>query len=100
MQSVSRHYVPDERVDVWSLGCTVYAACAGGRSPFEYSMGQAGGSLALAVMSGRYNWPEAAIKRYPAEVWSHKVLYNLITRPVFRDTVPHPPPPPPSSPKP
>jgi serine/threonine kinase 16 len=58
----------DERVDVWSLGCTIYAACAGGRSPFEYSMGQAGGSLALAVMSGRYHWPEAAMKRYPAEV--------------------------------
>uniref|UniRef100_A0A7S0SLH3 non-specific serine/threonine protein kinase n=1 Tax=Mantoniella antarctica TaxID=81844 RepID=A0A7S0SLH3_9CHLO len=58
----------DERVDVWSLGCTVYAACAGGRSPFEYSMAQAGGSLALAVMSGRYSWPEAAMTQYPAEV--------------------------------
>ena len=58
----------DERVDVWSLGCTVFAACAGGRSPFEYSMGHAGGSLALAVMSGKYAWPEAATKKYPAEV--------------------------------
>eukprot|EP00227_Mantoniella_beaufortii_P006969 CAMPEP_0197614500 /NCGR_PEP_ID=MMETSP1326-20131121/59556_1 /TAXON_ID=1155430 /ORGANISM="Genus nov. species nov., Strain RCC2288" /LENGTH=370 /DNA_ID=CAMNT_0043183373 /DNA_START=424 /DNA_END=1537 /DNA_ORIENTATION=- len=58
----------DERVDVWSLGCIIYAACAGGRSPFEYSMGQAGGSLALAVMSGRYFWPEAAVARYPEEV--------------------------------
>lgn len=58
----------DERVDVWSLGCTIFAACAGGRSPFEYSMGEAGGSLALAVMSGRFTWPEPATARYPAEV--------------------------------
>lgn len=34
-----------------SLGCTLYAACFG-MSPFEYSIGQAGGSIALSIMSG------------------------------------------------
>jgi serine/threonine kinase 16 len=47
----------DERVDVWSLGCLLFAGDAGGRSPFEDAMGQTGGSLALAVLSGKVTWP-------------------------------------------
>jgi serine/threonine kinase 16 len=50
----------DERVDIWSLGCLVYAGTAEGRSPFEYATSQTGGSLALAVLSGRTTWPETA----------------------------------------
>ena len=50
----------DERVDVWSLGCLLFAGDAGGRSPFEDAMGQTGGSLALAVLSGKVTWPELA----------------------------------------
>ena len=57
----------DERVDVWSLGCVAFACVAGGRSPFEYSMAQAGGSLALAVLSGKFHWPEKARVRVPRE---------------------------------
>ena len=57
----------DERVDVWSLGCVAFACVAGGRSPFEYSMAQAGGSLALAVLSGKFQWPEKARERVPRE---------------------------------
>ncbi|EFJ07707.1 hypothetical protein SELMODRAFT_185952 [Selaginella moellendorffii] len=46
----------DERVDVWSLGCTLFAImyCV---SPFEHSLGEAGGSLQLASMSGQIKWP-------------------------------------------
>lgn len=42
----------DEKVDIWSLGCTLFAV-AYGFSPFETD----GSSLAMAVMSGRYRHP-------------------------------------------
>lgn len=42
----------DEKVDIWSLGCTLYAV-AYGFSPFETD----GASIAMAVMSGRYRHP-------------------------------------------
>ncbi|GMK56986.1 hypothetical protein CspeluHIS016_0308260 [Cutaneotrichosporon spelunceum] len=42
----------DEKVDIWSLGCTLYAV-AYGFSPFETD----GSSVAMAVMSGRYRHP-------------------------------------------
>jgi serine/threonine kinase 16 len=42
----------DEKVDIWSLGCTLYAV-AYGFSPFETD----GSSIAMAVLSGRYRHP-------------------------------------------
>lgn len=39
----------DEKCDIWSLGCTLYAV-AYGHSPFEVD----GQSIAMAVGSGRY----------------------------------------------
>lgn len=42
----------DEKVDIWSLGCTLYAV-AYGFSPFETE----GSSVAMAVLSGRYRHP-------------------------------------------
>ncbi|GJP79261.1 hypothetical protein CLOP_g9513 [Closterium sp. NIES-67] len=46
----------DEKSDVWSLGCALYATMYG-QSPFEFSLGESGGSLQLAVMSGTIKWP-------------------------------------------
>jgi len=43
----------DERVDVWGLGCTMYAL-AFGRSPFESPKE---GVLRLAILNGRYTVP-------------------------------------------
>ncbi|KAG2201670.1 hypothetical protein INT47_003896 [Mucor saturninus] len=46
----------DEKVDIWSLGCTIYAA-AYGQNPFEASVNEMGGSIALAILNGYYKFP-------------------------------------------
>jgi serine/threonine kinase 16 len=49
--------VIDEKVDIWSLGCTLFCALYG-HSPFELATEQGGGSLALAICSGAYRFPQ------------------------------------------
>lgn len=50
----------DEKVDIWSLGCTLFAM-AYSHSPFEsLQTTQQGGSIAMAVMNAQYKHPESA----------------------------------------
>ena len=46
----------DAKVDVWSLGCTLYA-CLVGKSPFEARSEETGGSLSLCVLGGDWRFP-------------------------------------------
>ncbi|EPS73700.1 hypothetical protein M569_01056 [Genlisea aurea] len=55
----------DERSDVWSLGCTLFALMYGD-SPFEYVLGESGGSLQLAIANARMKWPSRP--SYPDEL--------------------------------
>jgi len=54
----------DERTDIWSLGCTLYAIMYA-VSPFEYALGEAGGSLQLAIMNAQLKWPSGPKPPYP-----------------------------------
>ncbi|EDV27204.1 uncharacterized protein TRIADDRAFT_54919 [Trichoplax adhaerens] len=46
----------DEKIDVWSLGCLLYSM-AFLQSPFEFQVNERGGSLSLAIVSGKYEIP-------------------------------------------
>ncbi|KAL1541738.1 non-specific serine/threonine protein kinase [Salvia divinorum] len=54
----------DERTDIWSLGCTLFAIMYG-ESPFEYALGESGGSLQLAIVNAQVKWPAGPNPPYP-----------------------------------
>lgn len=72
-----------EKVDIWSLGCLLYAL-AYGSSPFESSVTEHGGSTALAVMNGKFTFPRN--DPYSAE-FRALISKLLITDPKFRPDI-------------
>ncbi|CAM6085546.1 unnamed protein product [Calypogeia fissa] len=77
--------VIDERTDIWSLGCTLFATMYG-VSPFEYSLGDSGGSLQLAAMSGQIKWPVGPNPPYPDSL-KQFVTWMLQPQPTLRPTI-------------
>lgn len=63
-----------------------------GVSPFEYAIGEAGGSLQLAAMSGHIKWPSPARPPYPETlhafvIWMLNPQMNM--RPRIDDVILH-----------
>ncbi|XP_031406826.1 serine/threonine-protein kinase 16 isoform X4 [Punica granatum] len=75
----------DERTDIWSLGCTLYAIMYG-FSPFEYALGESGGSLQLAIMNAQIKWPAGPNPPYP-EALHQFVTWMLQPQPAIRPCI-------------
>jgi serine/threonine kinase 16 len=68
--------VIDTKVDIWSLGCTLYA-CLVGKSPFEFRSDETGGSLSICVLGGDWRFPDEGPQRGKA-----KQTEEVISEPV------------------
>ncbi|CAG8628055.1 5051_t:CDS:2, partial [Paraglomus occultum] len=73
----------DEKVDIWSLGCTLYAM-AYGKSPFESSSTEDGGSIALAAINAQIRFPEN--DQYSSE-FKDLITYMFVVEPKQRPDI-------------
>ncbi|ORX59577.1 kinase-like protein [Hesseltinella vesiculosa] len=77
----------DEKVDIWSLGCTLYAL-AYGQSPFEMGMNEQGGSIALAVLNGQFRFPsDPSLANLYSQSIKDLVSWLLVTDPAIRPDI-------------
>lgn len=73
----------DERTDIWSLGCVLYAMCYF-KCPFDAAY-ERGDSVALAVLSGKIHFPDIP-RPYSGEM-HELILYMLRLNPMERPFV-------------
>lgn len=84
---IPKDSVIDERTDIWALGCTLYAM-AFFASPFETAA--TGGSIALAVQSGKIDIPDEAHNRLSKgflDVMMNMLNYDPKKRPFIDDVI-------------
>lgn len=73
--------VIDTKVDIWSLGCTLYA-CLVGKSPFEARSDETGGSLSMCVLGGDWRFPDEGPQRgkQPVEATISEPVKEVVRR--------------------
>jgi len=77
----------DEKVDIWSLGCTLYAL-AYSRSPFENTQTtEQGGSIAMAVMNAQYKHPPSAYSQGLKSLIDSMMKANPQDRPDIHEVI-------------
>ncbi|RDB25751.1 Serine/threonine-protein kinase ENV7 [Hypsizygus marmoreus] len=71
----------DEKVDIWSLGCTLFAL-AYSHSPFENTQTtEQGGSIAMAVLNAQYKHPSSAYSQGLKDLIDSMLKVNPSDRP-------------------
>ncbi|KAF9052448.1 other/NAK protein kinase [Hymenopellis radicata] len=77
----------DEKVDIWSLGCTLFAL-AYSHSPFENTQTtEQGGSIAMAVLSARYKQPNSAYSQGLKDIIDSMLKVNPTERPDIHQVI-------------
>lgn len=75
--------VIDTKVDIWSLGCTLYA-CLVGKSPFEARSDETGGSLSICVLGGDWRFPDEGVQRGKQKVNAEEAISEGVKEVVRR----------------
>jgi serine/threonine kinase 16 len=77
----------DEKVDIWSLGCTLFAL-AYSHSPFEdIRTTEQGGSIAMAVLNAQYKHPQSAYSHGLKELIDSMLKVNPAERPDINEVI-------------
>ncbi|TFK33205.1 Pkinase-domain-containing protein [Crucibulum laeve] len=77
----------DEKVDIWSLGCTLFAL-AYSHSPFENTQTtEQGGSIAMAVLNAQYKHPQSAYSEGLKDLINVMLKVNPKDRPDIHEVI-------------